>query len=167
MNKQTVIVGAVALVAGILLTGIVGFYSMPSVMMLEDESPHDFATTVAVFEREVAAGGWSVLQTHDMQQILANHGHDVDAVKIYELCSSKYSAEILALDDERIVSPLMPCRVAIYEKSNGRTYIARMNSQLMAKPFGGVIARVMDLAAVETEVVINKVLDAGSAVGLR
>lgn len=159
MNKKIVLVGAAALVVGVLLTVVIGFYSMPSMMMLEDESPHDFATTVEIFEREVRAGGWSVLVTHDMQETLAGHGHDVDAVKIFELCSSKYSAEILALDDERIVSPLMPCRVAIYEKSNGRTYITRMNSQLMAQPFGGVIAEVMNQAAVETEVVIAKVLE--------
>ncbi len=158
MNKKLVIVGASALVLGVLLTAVVGFYSMPSMMMMEDRSPHDFATTVAIFEHEVREGGWSVLTTHDMQQVLAGHGHDVDAVKIFELCSSKYSAEILTLDDERIVSPLMPCRVAIYEKSNGHTYITRMNSQLMAKPFGGVIASVMDKAAVETEVVISRVL---------
>lgn len=159
MNKKIVLVGAAALVVGVLLTVVIGFYSMPSMMMLEDESPHDFATTVEIFEREVRAGGWSVLVTHDMQETLEGHGHDVDAVKIFELCSSKYSAEILKLDDERIVSPLMPCRVAIYEKSNGRTYITRMNSQLMAQPFGGVIAEVMDQAAVETEVVIAKVLE--------
>lgn len=167
MKKQTIFVGAGALVIGVLLTAVIGFYSMPSMMMLEDESPHDFATTVEVFEREVSAGGWSVLQTHDMQAILAGHGHDVAAVKIYELCSSKYSAEILRLDDERIVSPLMPCRVAIYEKSNGSTYIARMNSELMARPFGGVIAAVMNQAAVETEVVIERVLDDSIAVGAR
>ncbi len=159
MNKKTVMVGAAALVVGILLTAGIGFYSMPGMMMLEDRSPHDFDTTVAVFEQQVREGGWSVLTVHDMQQVLQGHGHDVAAVKIFELCSSKYSAEILSLDDERIVSPLMPCRVAIYEKSNGNTYIARMNSELMAKPFGGVIASVMDRAAVETEVVISRVLE--------
>jgi uncharacterized protein (DUF302 family) len=159
MKKQTIIVGAGAFVVGILLALGIGFYSMPSFMMLEDESPHDFATTTEVFEQEVTAAGWKVLTAHDMQAKLAGFGHDVDAVKIYELCSSKYSAEILALDDERIASPLMPCRGAIYEKSNGRTYIGRMNSNLMAKPFGGVISDVMEVAAAETEVVIEKVIN--------
>ena len=159
MNKQLVFVGLGALVAGVVLTAVIGFFSLPSLMMLEDRSPNDFETTVALFEQEVRAGGWSVLKVHDMQGILKNHGHDVAAVKIYELCSSRYSAEILALDDERIVSPLMPCRVAIYEKSDGSVYIARMNSQLMAMPFGGVINRVMQSAAVETEVVIRNVLN--------
>lgn len=55
----------------------------------------------------------------------------------------------------------MPCRVAIYEKSDGVTYIARMNSQLMARPFGGVINSVMRKAAVETEQIIAQVINGG------
>lgn len=158
MSKKLIVTGVVAFVAGIVLTGVVGYVSAPSMMMLEDESPYDFETTVERFEEAVAAGGWSVLTVHDMQDVLAGHGYDVDAVKIYELCSSQYSADILALDDERIVSPLMPCRVSIYEKSDGSAYIGRMNSELMARPFGGVINDVMQTAAVETERVIANVL---------
>ncbi len=167
MSKKTWFVGAGAFVVGVILTGVIGFYSMPGMMMLEDESPYGFQETVQVFEEAVRDAGWSVLQVHDMQGILAGHGHDVAAVKIYELCSSRYSAEILREDDARLISPLMPCRVAVYEKSDGTTYIARMNSVLMAKPFGGVIARVMDQAAVDTEQVIDAVLNGGVSTALR
>lgn len=158
MNKKLIMSIVGAFVAGIVLTGAIAYQSAPSMMMLEDESPHGFETTVERFEEAVVAGGWSVVAVHDMQEVLAGHGHDVDGIRIYELCSSKYSAEILALDDERIVSPLMPCRVSIYEKSNGNAYIGRMNSELMARPFGGVISDVMQTAAVETEEVIANVL---------
>jgi uncharacterized protein (DUF302 family) len=150
--------GLGGLLLGIILTAVIGFYSMPGMMMLEDESPYDFAKTVERFELEVRAGGWSVLQVHNMKEILAKHGHDVLSVTIYELCSSRYSLQILSLDNERIVAPLMPCRVAIYEKSNGKTYIGRMNSVLMAMPFGGVINQVMQSAGSETEDVIRAVL---------
>jgi uncharacterized protein (DUF302 family) len=50
------------------------------------------------------------------------------------------------------------CRIAIYEKSNGKTYITRMDSELMAKPFGGVINDVMQKAASEIEDVIVQVV---------
>ncbi len=162
MNRNPWIFGVGGLVLGIVLTAVVGFYSLPGMMMLEDESPRPFEPTVAAFEQAVADGGWTVLAVHDMQQILERHGHQVAAVKVFELCSSRYSAEVLAEDDARLISPLMPCRVAIYEKSDGSTHIARMNSELMARPFGGVIARVMNLAAVETEDIIASVLQGGS-----
>ena len=158
MKKTKVITGIVGLIVGIILTRIIGFYSLPGLMMLEDETKYDFEITVQVFEEKVNEAGWSILVTHDMQEALQGHGHDVLSVKIFELCSARYSAEVLTLDDERTVSPLMPCRVAIYEKSNGKTYITRMDSELMAKPFGGVINEVMQQAASEIEDVIAEVI---------
>ncbi|NBB90685.1 MAG: DUF302 domain-containing protein [Spirochaetes bacterium] len=165
MRRKLIAVGAGSLIAGILLTLAVGYYSMPGVMMLEDASPYPFDETVQRFEQEVNEAGWGVLVTHDMQEILEGHGHDVAAVKIFELCSSRYSAEVLSVDDARTISPLMPCRVAIYQTTDGTTYISRMNSQLMAKPFGGVISRVMDTAAVETEEIIESVLSRDTVAG--
>jgi len=159
-NKVKIALGALgAFGLGVLATLIIFYVTAPSLMMLEDESKYDFDTTITRFEEELEAGGWSVLEIHDMQAVLDGHGHDVDAIKIYELCSSEYSAEILVLDDERIVSPLMPCRVSIYEKSDGNTYISRMNSSLFARPFGGVINDVMQIAAEETEVIIDELIE--------
>ncbi len=162
MNKTTkisLIVGSLSLVGGVIITLAIFWFSAPSLMMLEDESNYDFDTTIERFETALDEGGWSVLEIHDMQAVLDGHGHDVDAIKIYELCSSEYSAKILELDDERVVSPLMPCRVSIYEKSDGNTYISRMNSSLFARPFGGVINDVMQVAAEETEVIIDTLID--------
>ncbi|MDI6402520.1 DUF302 domain-containing protein [Balneolaceae bacterium ANBcel3] len=156
--KTKIIYGVAGLILGALLMGIIGFYSLPGLMMLEDETLYDFETTVEVFEKKLDEAGWSVLVIHDMRETLKGHGHDVLNVKIFELCSARYSAEILKLDDERIVTPLMPCRVAVYEKSNGKTYISRMDSELMARPFGGIINEVMQKAASEIEDVIAQVI---------
>lgn len=158
LTRQSLVVALVAVLIGAILTGVTIFYSAPDMMMLEDESKYDFDKTVEVFEKEVVDAGWKIAGLHDMKEILAKFDHDVINIKIFELCSSKYSALILKEDDERIVSPLMPCRVAIYEKSDGKTYITRMNSSLMAAPFGGLIKDVMDLAASETEVILEKVI---------
>lgn len=160
MNRNTLIVGIVALLAGSLITGVAGFYALPSLMVQEDQSPHDFETTTALFEQEIEDSGWSLVTTHDMQKTMEKHGYeDVDQIKIYELCNAGHASEILTRSDERIVSPMMPCRVAIYEKADGNTYINRMNSGLIAKPFGGVVSGVMQEAAAETEVVIEAVLE--------
>ena len=158
ITKERVLIGVIALVVGAFIGLWIVYASAPNLMMVEDESKYDFAETVSVFEKEVKEAGWKVAGLHDMKAILEGFGHDVNNVKIYELCSSKYSAEILKADDERIVAPLMPCRVAIYEKSDGKTYITRMNSTLMAKPFGGLIDRVMQKAAGETEVILDKLI---------
>ncbi len=76
----------------------------------------------------------------------------------WKKAAAEYSAEILELDDERIVSPMMPCRIAIYEKSDGTTYIARMNSSLVARAFGGQINETMQKASAETEEFISDLI---------
>lgn len=161
MSKKALIItiSSITFVLGFIVSGLVIFFSAPSLMMVEDESIYDFETTVELFEEAVVDAGWSIPGHHDMQAILESHGHDVLRMEIFELCSSRYSAEILVLDDERIVSPLMPCRISIYEKSDGKTYISRMNNSLMAIPFGGVINDVMQQASAETEEILEQFID--------
>lgn len=161
MNKGLrtgIIAGVLAFIIGIAVTLFTVYQVAPSVMMLEDESPYGFEETVERFETEVDAAGWSILNVHDMAAIMDNHGHDVESIKIFDLCSSEYSAEILELDEERIVSPMMPCRISIYEHSDGMTYISRMNASMMAGMFGGQIERTMDVATEESEAIIDAVL---------
>ncbi len=158
ITKNHVLFGLGGLLIGLILTLVILFLSAPRLMMVEDESNYGFEETVQRFEDEVVDAGWSIPGHHDMQAILESHGHEVLRVEIFELCSSKYSAEILELDDERIVSPLMPCRIAIYEKSDGNTYISRMNNTLMARLFGGVIYDVMEQASEETEAIIDELI---------
>ena len=158
IKKSMVLSALVGVVVGIFVMVGIMFFTMPSMMLLEDQSKYDFDTTVEKLEEAIEDNGWKVVIIHDMQETLAEFGHDVLDVKIFEICSSRHSARILVLDDERIVSALMPCRVAIYKKSNGNTYISRMNSSLMAIPMGGVIADVMGLAAAETEAILEVII---------
>ena len=123
-------------------------------MILEDQSKFDFAETTARFEENVEAAGWKVVGVYDYREILADQGHEILDIKIYALCSGRHSAAILSLDHERMVSPLMPCTISIYEKSDGNVYIARLNSGQVAQPFGGTIAEVMSVVAEETEDIV-------------
>ncbi len=49
----------------------------------------------------------------------------------------------------------MPCRISVYEKSNGKTYISRMNSGILAKSFGGTVEEVMTEASKEVEEILS------------
>lgn len=53
---------------------------------------------------------------------------------------------------------MMPCRVSVYEKNDGNTYISRMNSLIIASGFGGIIEQVMTDSANEVEEIIEKTL---------
>jgi len=54
----------------------------------------------------------------------------------------------------------MPCRVSIYEKADGKTYISRMNSSMIAAGFGGIAEQVMTESANEVEEIIEHILHA-------
>jgi uncharacterized protein (DUF302 family) len=49
----------------------------------------------------------------------------------------------------------MPCRISVYEKSDGKVYIARLNASLLAGSFGGLTEEVMTQSFAEMENMLN------------
>jgi uncharacterized protein (DUF302 family) len=127
-------------------------------MFLQTESPKDFKETVKVFKEEVKAGGWSILNTTNLAGILSAKGYTLDPVLIFDVCSGKYSAKILAKDEYRYVTPLMPCRTSIYKTSKGKVIIARLNAKAMAPMFEAELAKIMLKSSDELEAVISKTI---------
>ncbi len=159
MNTRALTVGIAGFAIGFLAMTAIVWFSAPPLMMLQDESPYGYEETIAVFQAEAAEAGWSILNSTDMQAVVANHAATVPGVTVFDLCSSQYSIEILEQDDERIVTPMMPCRVSVYQTSDGTTYVARMNSGLVARMFGGLSNEVMQKASTETEAFIATVVN--------
>jgi uncharacterized protein (DUF302 family) len=164
-NKMThnnltklIAVGLLSFILGVFLTGIGMFLAAPSLMLLEDQSMYDFDTTLEVLLRTTEENGWKVPVVHDLQETMAKYGKQVDRVKVVELCHPDHAYLILKESDERIVSALMPCRVSIYEKADGKVYISRLNSGLMGKMMKGVVPKVMSQASLETEEILNSII---------
>jgi len=156
--KNPLITGLLGLIAGIVLTMIVIMQVAPGMMLLEDSSKYGFEETVEKFKKSVAKHNLKLPAIHDLQKTMAKFGKEVRPVMVFELCHPDHAGKILVSDDERIVSSLMPCRVAIYVKEDGKTYISRMNSGQMAGMMGGLIAEVMDDAARENEEILEAVI---------
>ena len=148
----------IGFVAGMLLMAGIVALSMPKMMLIEDVSKFDFDTTFEMINKSVEEHNWKIPVVHDLQKTMAKFGKSVRPVKVIELCHPDHAGKILKANDERIVSSLMPCRVAIYEKEDGKTYLSRMNSGLMSSMMGGLIAEVMADAAEENEVILTPVL---------
>ena len=157
--KKTALLSVAGVLAGVLLTGILIFLSAQSVMMKERQSKYNFEQSVKVFEETALANGWKIPTTHDMQETMANFGKDVLQAKVFELCHPEHAYEILSRDKERVVMSMMPCRVAIYEKSDGNTYVSWMNTGLMGGMMKGVVPRVMKVASKESEEIIASLIN--------
>ena len=120
------------------------------------ESPKSFVETVDAFRVEVENAGWSLLNENNMAGVLSARGYTINPVIIFDVCSGRYSAQILGDDEARPMSAFMPCRVSIYQTSDEAVFIARMNSAAFTEMMDPVVAEVM--AASDAE--ISEIIDA-------
>lgn len=157
MKKSAFMIIA-GLFIGVLVTLIVMFLSAQSVMLKEYPTKYSFEESEVIFRKAVEDGGWKIPTVHDMQETMESFGKDVLQAKVFELCHPEHAYEILSRDKERVVMSMMPCRVAIYEKSDGTTYVSWMNTGLVGSMMKGVVPKVMKAASAESEELINSIL---------
>ena len=128
-------------------------------MVVEKLSRFDFSTTVDKIVAEAERRAWKIPAVHDLQQSLAKSGKDVKPVKVIEICKPQYSGKMLELNDERIMSVMMPCRISVYLKDDGKTYLALLKGDDMAEGQPPAIAEVMKAASDETFEIVKAVTD--------
>ncbi len=157
--KRAYLFGAIGLVAGILITLFITYKAAPGMMLKEAQSKYDFEQSVDVFQQTALDMGWSIPTVHDLKETMNKFGYDVRNVKVFELCHPEHAILILEQDQERVVSSMMPCRVSIYEKSDGNTYVSWMNTSLMGNMMGGIVADVMGVASAESEAMIAAIIE--------
>ena len=148
----------IGLLAGILAGILIAFFVSPSLMFRDDRYAGDFESATRKLEAAVEKAGWKTPAVHDLQATMKKFDKDVRKVNVYAVCNPDHAYEILSRDKERMVSNMMPCRIAVYEKKDGSVWISRMNSGLMSRPMSPVIRRTMSAAAEDVEKIIKEVL---------
>jgi uncharacterized protein (DUF302 family) len=151
-NRRIWIAGLVGVVIGFVLCGIFVLTAMPSLMIITRESKLGFDETVAALEKRIPEHGWVISgdQPIDMNKSMAKHGVTFrPRVKLVKLCNAEYAKSVLTTD--RHISCMMPCSMAVWEADDGKVYLSEMNMTLMAKMFGGNIAKVMGKKVVRDE----------------
>jgi uncharacterized protein (DUF302 family) len=144
--------GIAGFVVGVLLCGVIAFTAMPSLMIVTRQSKLGFNETVAALEKRIGEHGWAIQggQPIDMNQSMAKHGVTFKPrVKLVKLCKAEYAKDALTTD--RHISTMMPCTFSVWESDDGKVYLSKMNLALMAKMFGGNIAKVMGKKVVHDE----------------
>lgn len=124
----------------------------------EQESPLDFEKTVESIKAVAEQKDWKIPAVHDLQQSIAKSGKYVKPVTVVEICKPEYSGQMLELNHERIISIMMPCRISVYEKDDGKTYVALLNTAAMAANMPQHLAQVMKAAADESSEIVKTAL---------
>ena len=136
------------LLVGIGLSVILIVVVLPRQMFVINESKLGFDETVEAITQSVQENKWSMPHVYDLQATMKKNGLEVKPVKVFSLCKPEHAYKILSDDNERMVSALMPCRVAVYEKG-GKTYVSMLNSGLFSKLMGKKVKEVMGDASAE------------------
>jgi uncharacterized protein (DUF302 family) len=151
-NHKIWVAGIVGVITGFVLCGIIVFTTMPSLMIVTRKSKLGFDETIAAPEEPIPEHGWVISegQPIDMNKSMEKHGVTFSPrVKLVKLCNPEYAKSVLTSD--RHISCMMPCSMAVWEGEDGKVYLSEMNMALMAKMFGGNVAKIMGQKVVHDE----------------
>lgn len=127
-------------------------------ILSERESRFDFEQTVEQLQANAAKLGYVVPIVHDMQANMRKAGVEVAPAKIIELCHGGRAKEILTNDNDRFNMTMLPCRVAVYQKEDGLTYISWTNYDQFSQLEHGVSLNVFRQVASDYEEILAPIL---------
>jgi uncharacterized protein (DUF302 family) len=150
----------VALVAFIIGSGFAGAalsLAAPQMLIKEVASPYDFEKTVRVIEERLnAKAGWHVITTYDQNaEVQAHGGSSIGKMALIQYCSGSYASRMLAADERKKLSAMMPKNISVYEDSKGQVHIAMSNGAVMGKLFGGETEALIEEVSREIEAVMG------------
>lgn len=147
MNKllRALAVGLVASVAVIQMAYAGEEAQQPAMpqMLVEVPSPLSFDETLARIEANAKELGWKVPKKWKVNfrgNLKRVTGKDIGPNKVLKMCEPHAATELLLKDEYKMLTAMMPCTIAVYEKTNGKTYVSMMNLGLMGKMYGGDVA---------------------------
>lgn len=144
--SKNIIQAAVWVVVGMLLMGLVVWFTMPSLMLIKHKSNLGYDETIVVLNNAIMQKqDWRVLTVNDYQKTTATFAA-LERVGSITICNPRYASKILANDADRGVTAFMPLGLGVYEDKQGQVYVTQLNVGLLGMMFGGTIAEVMGMA---------------------
>lgn len=142
---------------GMVLMGLIVWFTMPSLMLIKHKSSRGYDETVAVLSEALKKKqDWRVLTINDYQKSTAAFGA-MERVGSMAICNPRYAAKILANDADRGVTAFMPLGLGVYEDKKGQVFVSQLNVGLLGMMFGGTIAEVMGGAGKDLKEVVESV----------
>jgi len=147
---------ALLLASGLMVIAQTTGKENPSVL-LESQSRFGFTETNEILSKTILENGWKITIIHDLQETMKKNGKEVLPVKVIEICNPGLAFQILSKDELRDVSSMLPCRISVYEKSDGHTYISRMNAPALTSMIDADAAKTIIQAFDEAEKFVKMV----------
>jgi uncharacterized protein (DUF302 family) len=128
---------------------------LPRAADREQASPLGFDATIDRITANAHAQGWEVPRAFDFQKSLTERDKpDPGRMTVLKLCSPDFAWRMFAQDESKYVAVMAPCSIAVYEKTDGRTYVSTMNMKLMSKLLEPEVGPVLGDIAAEDEQIL-------------
>ena len=130
-------------------------------IFVEQESPFDVSTTVEKLIESAKKKKWKKTNVHSHLQPNDKSSKEKLPVQIIEICKDEYSGYVIKKNHEKFLSIIMmPCRISVYEKENGKTYVSLLNMSAMVTGLPHSENEVIRDASQETIEIVKSVIGA-------
>ena len=131
---------------------------MMSAMVAEKQSRLGFNETVSALQEAAKKRGWEVGPAMDMQEAMLKAGHkDAKPFKVLTLCKKDLTETLLRTQAMSNTMPFAPCRMSVFEGSDGKVYIAKPNTELMAQMATPVFAPLLQQFVAEEKALLENI----------
>jgi uncharacterized protein (DUF302 family) len=128
-------------------------------MMLEKPSKYGVNETVETLKKAAEARGWKIAGVFDAQEMLKKAGHaDAKPMKIIGMCQPALAEAVLVAQQKAQVPPTLTCRYSVFENKDGKVYVMRFNTSLMAQMSQGEVAAALVNLAREEDALMASVM---------
>ena len=118
---------------GITLTFIAGVCYLRHNLIQEIPLEDNFAQAANKVGPTAQKYGWQVSYNDcGLPRLVEDH-----PVEVYRFCKSRYAYELLQNEEDRKIACILPCSISIYRKSDGVTYLSKLNMPLITQLLGG------------------------------
>lgn len=148
----------ISFILGAVVAGGYLMYALPGMMIKEYQSPYGFEETMEKVTANAKEAGWKVPGSwliNFQKNLLKVVKVDVGPNQVIGMCEPKAAADILVHDELKKISVMMPCKIAFYKKSDGKTYISIMNMGILGTLFGDTIKGITSKLAPQMEKMVN------------
>jgi len=128
-------------------------------MMVEKPSKLGLNETVEALKKAAEARGWKIAGVFDAQEVMKKAGHtDAKPMKIVGMCHPTLAEAVLMAQQKAQVPPSLTCRYSVFESQDGKIYVMRFNTSLMAQLSQGEVAAALANLAKEEDAVLATVI---------
>jgi hypothetical protein len=118
---------------GITLTFIAGVYYLRHNLIQEIPIEGSFSGAANKVGPVAQKYGWQVSYNDcGLPRLIDNQ-----PMEVYRFCKSGYAYELLQDENDRKIACMLPCAISIYQKSDGVTYLSKLNMPLITQLLGG------------------------------